>query len=282
MPRTASTTPVPRSFAPAGCSPSVTVTAPWNVVSTLPLESIALTRTAGDGGWPGGGLPGGVNSSRAGGGSDAPPSWSSLLISQLTSQLRARMPAPRRGQGALRNKDDTEGTAGRLGQPRHARLEGVIHAGLVDAQVREGRDPVYEARVRGAAQLSVLGDATVGPDRDGHLACEAPDGAPGRVLGRNLDLERVRQRADRRRGLDSEGELRRRRGAGDAERRPRRVVRRHGYRAGVVAAHLTVARHAAQRGPAAAGGPAPGGGPGGAGHGGAPDAVPPHPVGSRG
>src|SRR2546423_6473260 len=158
-PRTASTTCAPRSSAPAGCSPSVTVTAPWNVVSTLPLESIALTRTAGDSGSPAVPLAGGANSSRAGGGSDAPPSWSSLLISQLTSQLRARMPAPRRGQGALRNDDDTEVTAGRVGQPRHARLEGVIHAGLVDAQVREGGDPILHAHVGGAAQLGVLGAA---------------------------------------------------------------------------------------------------------------------------
>src|SRR5256714_8173804 len=128
-PRTASTTCAPRSSAPAGCSPSVTVTAPWNVVSTLPLESIALTRTAGDSGSPAVALPGGVNSSRAGGGSDAPPSWSSLLISQLTSQLRVRMPAPRPGQGALRNGEGIEGTAGRLGQPRHARPQGRIQPG---------------------------------------------------------------------------------------------------------------------------------------------------------
>src|SRR5947207_5736740 len=142
---------VPPSAAPAGCSPSVTVTAPWNVVSTLPVESIALTRTAGDSGSPAVALAGAVNSSRAGGGSDAPPSWSSLLISQLTSQLRARTPAPRRSQVGLRKGEDTEGTAGRVGQARHARLEGVIHAGLVDAQVREGRDPVHQAGARGAA-----------------------------------------------------------------------------------------------------------------------------------
>src|SRR2546429_5170497 len=127
---------VPPSAAPAGCSPNVTVTGPWNVVSTLPVESIALTRTAGDSGSPAVPLAGGANSSRAGGGSDAPPSWSSLLISQLTSQLRARMPAPRRGQGALRNNDDTECTARRVGQPRHARPEGGSDAGLGDAQVR--------------------------------------------------------------------------------------------------------------------------------------------------
>src|SRR5438874_968184 len=245
---------VPPSVPPLAFAASATVTLSAKPVATLPSVSNAVTWT----GWstlstvaPCGGT---VNLRRAGGGSDAPPSWSSLLISQLTSQLRARMPAPRRGQGALRNGDDIEGTAGRVGQPRHARLEGVSHAGLVDAQVREGRDPVDQARVRGAAQLGVLGYAAVGPDRNRHIAGEARDEAAGRVLGRDLDLEGVRQRGDRGRRLDGEGELRRRRRAGDAEGRPPRVVRGHFHGAGVVAAHVAVVRHAAQRGAVAAGG----------------------------
>src|SRR5207253_5395791 len=136
-PRTASTVRVPRSVPRPGLSPSVTVTAPWNVVSTVPALSTALTRTAGDKGSPAVPLDGAANSRRAAAGSD-PPSWNSFPTWQLTSEPSARTPAPTRSQGRLRSGgDDTEGTARRVGQARHARRDGVIHAGLIDAQDRK-------------------------------------------------------------------------------------------------------------------------------------------------
>src|SRR5207302_1403709 len=181
-PRTASRIRVPRSAAPSGCSPSVRVTVPWNAVSTLPLLSIALTRTAGESGSPAVPLGGAANSRRAAAGSD-PPSWNSFPTSQLTSAPSARTPAPTRSQGRLRTGgDDTEGTARRVGQARHARREGVVHAGLIDAQVRERGDPVHQVHPPGASEPRVLGQAAVGPDRDRHLAGEARDDPAGLVL----------------------------------------------------------------------------------------------------
>src|SRR5438105_5335084 len=257
-PRTASRIRVPRSAAPSGCSPSVRVTVPWNAVSTLPLLSIALTRTAGESGSPAVPLGGAANSRRAAAGSD-PPSWNSFPTSQLTSAPSASTPATRRGQEGLRNGDDIEGTAGHGGQARHARLEGVVHAGLVDAQIREGRDPIHEVHDLGAPEVGVFADATVVPDRHGHLADEAGNNVAGGVLGGDFHLEGVRQRGDRRRWWDGEGELRGWRGTRDAERGARRVVRWHRHGAGVVAAHAAVVGHAAQRGAVAAGGKAGGG-----------------------
>src|SRR5437762_8384581 len=259
-PRTASSVRVPRSAAPSGCSPSARVTVPWNAVSTPPLLSIALTRTAGESGSPAVALGGAANSRRAAAGSD-PPSWNSFPTSQLTSAPSARTPATRRGPEGLRkgDNDDVEGTAGHGGQARHARLEGVAHAGLVNAQIREGRDPIHEVHDLGAPEVGVFPDATVVPDRHGHLPDEAGDDLARVVLGSDFHLEGVRQHSDVGRRRDSEHQLRRRRGAGDAERGVCRVVRWHRHGAGVVAAHAAVVGHAAQRGAVTAGGKAGGG-----------------------
>src|SRR5256886_1521544 len=259
-PRTASRMRVHGGAAPAGCSPSGRVTVPWNAVSTLPLLSFALTRTAGESGSPAVALGGAANSRRAAAGSD-PPSWNSFPTSQLTSAPSARTPATRRGQEGVRNgdDDDIEGTAGHGRQTRHARLERVAHAGLVDAQIREGRDPIHEVHDLGAPEVGVFAEAAVVLDRYGHLADEAGNNVAGGVLGGDFHLEGIRQHSDLGRGLDGERQLRRRRRAGDAERRARRVVREHGHTARGGAAHAAVGRHAGERGAVTAGGGAGGG-----------------------
>src|SRR5919108_6105610 len=179
-PRTALTVRVPRSVAPSGCSPRVTVTAPWKVVSTLPALSIALTRTAGDSGSPAVPLGGGANSSREGGGSEGPPSWNSLSTWQLRSQPSVRKPAMRGARDGLGNGHDIEGTAEGIGQTHHARLQSVVHAGLVDAQVRERCDPVHQVHLRRAPERGVLAAAVV-PDGERHLAREAGDDLGGGI-----------------------------------------------------------------------------------------------------
>src|SRR6266566_8626239 len=104
---------------------------PWKLLSTVPALSTALTRTAGDSAAPAVALGGAANSRCVAAGSTTPPSWNSLSTWQLTSQVRARAPAPRRSRAALRRRDNIEGAADRVGQCRNdARLECVIHAGL--------------------------------------------------------------------------------------------------------------------------------------------------------
>src|SRR5438128_6521359 len=173
-PRTAATARDPRSVPRPGLAPSVTVMSPWKLLSTVPALSTALTRTAGDSGAPAVALGGAANSRCVAAGSTTPPSWNSLSTWQLTSQASATRAAPRRSRRGLRS-DDTEGTAGRVGQPRYTGLERVIHTGLIDAQVREGRDSVHQVHAGGAAELGVLGHAAVVLDHHRHLAGEARD-----------------------------------------------------------------------------------------------------------
>src|SRR5207249_4287322 len=211
---------VPPSVPPLELAARATVTFSAKPAATLPSVSKAVTWTGGvstlstmapcgcavNASWAA--SAGGVNSSRAGSGSDAPPSWSSLLISQLTSQLRARMPAPRRGHHALRRRIFTSNCSLQSPRPPHARhclpsrghrgvacaqrgtglgrdreslavllvqrpagsVQHVPAARLVDAQVREVGIPVHHLDPAGAGQHGAGG---VGREGDPHRAGEA-------------------------------------------------------------------------------------------------------------